>query len=121
MAYFMWEHDDRNIDKRPQGRMLHELVQRRISNIPPPDHLFAGVEATETSIFHIPSTPKASRTSRDFAVEKKDSTSRSTSEILSNAKTQAVQTGGERGADLRALRTAVTDEWNQQPSGRRFV
>lgn len=116
MAYFLWENDDRNTDKRPSGRMLHELVQRRISNQPPPEHLFAGVEAANTSIFHIPSAPQHSRASKGSIGEQAGAR---TDDILKNAKSQAVKNGGERGSDLRALRTAVTDEWNEQSSSRR--
>ncbi|EPQ26321.1 uncharacterized protein PFL1_06256 [Pseudozyma flocculosa PF-1] len=34
-SYFLWEMDGRNLEYRPQGRTLVELVQRRIGIAPP--------------------------------------------------------------------------------------
>ncbi|KAN0063545.1 hypothetical protein ACQY0O_003992 [Thecaphora frezii] len=34
-SYFLWEMDDRNIEQRPQGRLLIDLVQRRLNGQPP--------------------------------------------------------------------------------------
>ena len=109
MAYFLWENDARNIQERPIGRTLPELVQRRLSNQPPPADLFAGPEATQRSLFHIPS---ASRT--PAAESKGTDGNRSTLDIVKDAKQQAVSNQGEKGSDLRALRTAIADEWGQQ-------
>ena len=58
MAYFLWENDPRNSHERPRGRSLPELVQRRLANQDPPADIFAGAEATQRSLFHIPSASR---------------------------------------------------------------
>lgn len=58
MAYFLWENDPRNSHERPRGRSLPELVQRRLANQDPPADIFAGPEATQRSLFHIPSASR---------------------------------------------------------------
>ncbi|KIS65927.1 uncharacterized protein UMAG_06014 [Mycosarcoma maydis] len=55
MAYFLWENDARNLHERPQGRSLPELLRRRLSGQPPPSSLYAGPDATQRSLLHIPS------------------------------------------------------------------
>ncbi len=111
MAYFLWENDGRNAHERPDGRSLPDLVRRRLNNQPPPESLFAGPEATQRSLFHIPSASRSYTSSADA--------DKSTSDIIKSAQEQAAQTKGQRGSDLRALRTAVTDEWNQANSSLR--
>ncbi|KAJ1020336.1 hypothetical protein NDA18_005932 [Ustilago nuda] len=108
MAYFLWENDGRNAHERPEGRSLPELVRRRLANQPAPAELYRGPAATQRSIFHIPSAPQMAPT----ATEAKDG-SRSTSQIIEDPKNRATQNQGERQSDLRALRIAVADEWNQ--------
>nr|CDI56584.1 putative protein [Melanopsichium pennsylvanicum 4] len=114
MAYFLWENDARNAHERPDGRTLPELVRRRLNNQEPPQTLYAGPQATQRSLFHIPPASHKSETSPNS----RDNT-KSTSEIIANAKNQAVQSQGEKGADLRALRTAIADEWNQSNTTKR--
>ncbi|CDS00488.1 uncharacterized protein SPSC_03336 [Sporisorium scitamineum] len=110
MAYFLWENDARNYHERPDGRSLPELVRRRIANQPPPESSYAGPEATQRSLFHIPSASH-----KDTTASASNAT-RSTSDIIKQAKDQAAQNQGERGSDLRALRIAIADEWNQAGS-----
>lgn len=114
MAYFLWENDGRNAHERPDGRSLPELVRRRLNNQPPPDSLYAGPQATERSLFHIPSASHKST-----AATTETDGQKSTSDIIRDAKEQAAKNQGEKGSDLRALRTAIADEWNQaNPSQR---
>ncbi|PWY97869.1 hypothetical protein BCV70DRAFT_202360 [Testicularia cyperi] len=108
MAYFLWENDARNAQFRPDGRTLPELVQRRLNNVDPPPHLYEGESATQRSLFHIPSNPSNSRTPRDHAAT--TPSSRSTEQIISDANDNS------GGSSLKALRTAITDEWNQKSS-----
>ncbi|KAJ9475908.1 Non-classical export protein 1 [Pseudozyma hubeiensis] len=117
MAYFLWENDARNYHERPQGRSLPELVRRRLSGQPPPSNLYAGPEATQRSLFHIPSASHKDTTSSTASTSA--DTNRSTSSIIRDAQQQAAQNQGERGSDLRALRTAIADEWNQSTSAKR--
>jgi hypothetical protein len=56
MAYYLWEHDDRNYDERPPGRTLYELVQRRIAHTPPCQDLYAGPDAAQKPLYHIPAS-----------------------------------------------------------------
>ncbi|KAJ1024166.1 hypothetical protein NDA16_003005 [Ustilago loliicola] len=114
MAYFLWENDGRNAHERPEGRSLPELVQRRLSNQPPPADLYAGPAATQRSLFHIPSASQKSA-----ATTESTDGSRSTSQIIEDAKKRATQNQGEQGSDLRALRTAIADEWNQSSTSNR--
>ncbi|CBQ71291.1 conserved hypothetical protein [Sporisorium reilianum SRZ2] len=111
MAYFLWENDARNYHERPEGRSLPELLRRRLANQPPPESIYAGPEATQRSLFHIPSASH-----KDSTAPATSNATRSTSDILKDAKNQAAQNQGERGSDLRALRTAIADEWNQAGS-----
>ncbi|SPO31626.1 uncharacterized protein UTRI_06344_B [Ustilago trichophora] len=111
MAYFLWENDPRNAHERPPHRSLPDLVRRKLSNQPPPENIFAGQEATQRSLFHIPSASHQSTNP--------DSAQRSTSQIINDAKTQATQNQGEKGSDLRALRTAIADEWDQSSAEKR--
>lgn len=115
LAYFLWENDDRNTQERPDGRSLPELVRRRLNNQDPPKSIYAGPDATQRSLFHIPSASHKSEAS----VESTDG-QRSTSQITRDAKQQAAHNQGERGSDLRALRTAIADEWNQSSTSKRL-
>ncbi|SPO30414.1 uncharacterized protein UTRI_06344 [Ustilago trichophora] len=112
MAYFLWENDPRNSHERPPHRSLPDLVRRKLSNQPLPENIFAGQEATQRSLFHIPSASHQSPAT-------KQSTDRSTSQIINDAKAQATQNQGQKGSDLRALRTAIADEWNQSSAEKR--
>ncbi|EST07318.1 Non-classical export protein 1 [Kalmanozyma brasiliensis GHG001] len=117
MAYFLWENDPRNSHERPSQRSLPELVRRRLNSQTPPESIYAGTDPTQRSIFHIPS---ASRKDTTASAEAGTSgASRSTTDIIRDAKQQASQNQGERGSDLRALRTAIADEWNQAGSSKR--
>lgn len=109
MAYVLWENDGRNSHERPTGRTLPELVRRRYYSEEPPASLYAGPEATTRSLFHIPSASHKA-TPTDSA------SSRSTEQIIADAKEKAARAKGQAGADLRAIRSAVTDEWNQSNS-----
>ncbi len=91
MAYVLWENDGRNAHERPTGRSLPELVRRRYYNEEPPASLYAGPEATTRSLFHIPSASHKT-TPTDSA------SSRSTEQIIADAKDKAARAKGQAGA-----------------------
>lgn len=116
MAYFLWENDPRNSHERPPQRSLPELVRRRLNSQAPPEGIYAGADATQRSVFHIPSASRKDTTAPAKAGV--TDASRSTTDIIRDAKQQASQNQGGRGSDLRALRTAIADEWNQAGSSK---
>lgn len=117
MAYFLWENDPRNSHERPPHRSLPELVRRRLNNQPPPESVYAGPDATQRSLFHIPSASHKGTVAT--ADHRASDGSRSTTDTIRDAKQQETQIQGERGSDLRALRTAIADEWNQAGASKR--